>query len=379
MRKVLHVITGLQVGGAEMALLRLVASSRNSQFHHSVVTLTPGGGMRERFEREGIEVVTLDLKRSPLLGFLRLVNLVRKERPDIVQTWMYHADLVGGIAARLAGNSRVIWGIRTTDVQANGKRTVNAIRQICSWFSPIIPALIVCAAEASRRAHVVFGYCANRMRVVPNGFDFSKLEMCPSARKTLRETCGFLDQHLVVGSLARFNVAKDQRTFVSAAAIIASLSADARFLMVGTDISFDNPELRSWIAQTGFKDRFVLLGERTDVASCLSAMDFFCLSSRTEGFPNVLGEAMAVGCPSVTTDVGDAAMLLGDTGRVVPKEDPEQLAQVLLQMLQLPEHLRAELGKRASERVRAEFDIQRTRRLFETLYDEVTNQRKDQH
>jgi glycosyltransferase involved in cell wall biosynthesis len=108
-------------------------------------------------------------------------------------------------------------------------------------------------------------------------------------------------------------------------------------------------------------------------------MDFFCLSSRTEGFPNVLGEAMAVGCPSVTTDVGDAAMLLGDTGRVVPKEDPEQLAQVLLQMLQLPEHLRAELGKRASERVRAEFDIQRTRRLFETLYDEVTNQRKDQH
>jgi glycosyltransferase involved in cell wall biosynthesis len=377
MRKVLHVITGLQVGGAEMALLRLIVSSRCSEYRHSVITLTPEGRMRERFEKENVQLVSLDFKTAPVASFTRLVSIIRKDQPDIVQTWMYHADLIAGLAARLAGIPRVIWGVRTTDVQASGKPVITAMRRICAWVSVWMPALIVCAAEASRQAHVAVGYSAGRMRVIPNGFAFSKLEAALDDRNQLRAKCRFLEHHLVVGSVARFNPAKDQRTFVTAAGIVAAHLPDARFLMIGQDISLDNDELMVWITQTGYQDRFVLLGERTDVAACLAAMDVFCLSSRTEGFPNVLGEAMALGRPSVTTDVGDAAMLLGDTGRIVPKEDPARLAQALIQLSQLPQEQRADLGKRASERVRAEFGIDRTRASFEALYEEVIKTKRD--
>lgn len=372
--KIQHVIIGLNVGGAELMLMRLVASHiDNPNYHHTVVSLSDVGPVGQQLRELGIEVVALGLNSIFQLPsvFFRLFKLIRCQRPDIVQTWMYHADLLGGLAARLAGNRHVVWGVRTTDVRAGGSNVTAMVRRMCAWLSHSIPHTIVCAAEASRQVHVALGYDAERMKVVPNGFDMSQLVATAEQRQNLRAQFGFQEKELVVGSLGRFNPVKDQESFVRAAGILAQLYPNVRFMMVGRNLNANNTKLIRWITETGHDDRFVLLDERSDVPVCLSAMDMFCLHSRTEGFPNVLGEAMAMGLACVATDVGDAALLLGDSGVVVPKQEPAALAKGLEELLTLTPAERASLGQKARQRIHDEYTMLRTREHYEAIYSEV--------
>jgi glycosyltransferase involved in cell wall biosynthesis len=373
MLQVLHVITGLSPDGAEMALYRLVTGERGG-CRHAVVSLTPGGAVGERLREADIELTAFDFRVSPLSHFLELLALMRRTRPDIVQTWMYHADMFGGLAARLAGNRNVIWGIRATELKAGDSRATAAVRRLCAWLSRWVPHTIVCVAEAARRTHVAAGYDPARMVVVPNGFDLSQLAATAAQRDELRKQCGFGPGQAVIGTLGRFNANKDQHNFVRAAALLARQHRDVRFLMAGRGLDAGNEELMRWIAQTGHADRFVLLGERSDVPVCLAAMDVFCLSSRTEGFPNAVGEAMAMGVPCVVTDVGDAAMLVGDAGVVVPKEDAHALAGGLAGVLNLAPDARRQLGQKARARIQAEFTMERARERFETIYRRITEE-----
>lgn len=375
--KILHIIVGLGVGGAELMLKRLAESHRHSTiYEHKIISLTTVGKVGLELRKLGVDVRSLEM--GSVLDVPRVLwklsRIIKLETPGIVQTWMYHADLLGGLAARFAGNRRIVWGIRTTDVQAGGVRATTLVRKVCAWLSSKIPHTIVCAADASRRAHITVGYDATRMTVVPNGFDLTRLVATPEQRVGLRQMCGFDDTHLVVGTLGRFNPAKDHANFVRAAGLVAQRHPEVRFLMVGRELTSDNAVLMHWIQQTGCADRFVLLGERADVAVCLSAMDIFGLSSRTEGFPNVVGEAMAMGVPCVVTDVGDAAMLVADTGVVVPKEDSSALALGLGQLLMLEADVLHAQGQMARQRIVAEFTIMRARDRFEAVYQRVANE-----
>ena len=375
--KILHIIVGLGVGGAELMLKRLAESHRHSTiYEHKIISLTTVGKVGLELRKLGVDVRSLEM--GSVLDVPRVLwklsRIIKLETPGIVQTWMYHADLLGGLAARFAGNRRIVWGIRTTDVQAGGVRATTLVRKVCAWLSSKIPHTIVCAADASRRAHIAVGYDATRMTVVPNGFDLTRLVATPEQRVGLRQMCGFDDTHVVVGTLGRFNPAKDHANFVRAAGLVAQGHPEVRFLMVGRELTSDNAVLMHWIQQTGCADRFVLLGERADAAVCLSAMDIFGLSSRTEGFPNVVGEAMAMGVPCVVTDVGDAAMLVADTGVVVPKEDSSALALGLGQLLTLEADVLHAQGQMARQRIVAEFTIMRARDRFEAVYQRVANE-----
>lgn len=367
-------IVGLGVGGAELMLKRLIESHRSDPLsQHGVISLTSLGIVGEKLQSEGVDVEVMNM-RSPLhfpATLWRMTWLLRQQRPDVVQTWMYHADLLGGLAARMAGIRNVIWGIRTTDVSAGGGRATEGVRWLCARLSRWVPHTIVCAAEASRRVHVALGYCADRMVVVPNGFDLAGLKATPAQVAALRSECGFSSDAVVVGTLGRFNAVKDPHNFVRAAGLLARKQPAARFLIVGRDCDAANAQLMGWIAVTGCADRFVLLGERSDPAVCLAAMDVFCLSSRTEGFPNVVGEAMAMCKACVVTDVGDAAYLLGECGVVVPKEDSAALAEGMAKLVSLSTADRAELGERAHARIESEFTMVRTRERFEAVYASV--------
>ena len=372
MTRVLHVIAGLETGGAEVALYRLIAGSRGGNYTHAVVALTPEGPMGARLRHVDIELNALDFRQAPAASFLKLVSLMRATRPDIVQTWMYHADMLGGIAARLAGNRNIIWGIRTSDLDRGDSRATAIVRKLCALLSRWIPDTIVCVAEAARQVHVSLGYDAARMTVIPNGFDLSQFSATEGQGAALRERYGIRPEDIVIGTVGRFNANKDQQNFVRAAGLLARQQANARFLMIGKDVDASNAELMHWIAQTGYADRFLLLGERGDVPLCLAAMDMFCLSSRTEGFPNVVGEAMATGVPCVVTDVGDAAMLVGSTGIVVPKEDSVALAEGMAALLALAPHARRDLGQQARLRIHEEFAAERVRQRFEAIYQTLT-------
>ncbi|MFC5474713.1 glycosyltransferase family 4 protein [Paraherbaspirillum soli] len=375
---VVHIIVGLNIGGAECMLKRLIESHQGSaEYRHTVISLTDIGKVGRQLRALGIDVQALHMRsaRDFPRVLWQLVRLIRTSDPELVQTWMYHADLLGGLAARIAGNRNVIWGIRTTDVQAAGKRATTIVRLVCACLSRWVPHTIICAADASRRAHVAVGYDAARMVVVSNGFDLSRFVATAEQRATLRARFGIAASEVVVGTVGRFHPAKDHQNFVRAAGLLAQQHAHVRFLMVGRGLDANNTELARGIAQTGHADRFVLLAERADVPVCLAAMDIFCLSSRTEGFPNVVGEAMAMGVPCVVTDVGDAAMLVADTGIVVPKEDSIGLAHGLADLLALAPDAHRQLGQKARERIHAEFTIERARERFEEIYQRIAGER----
>lgn len=370
--KILHVITGLNVGGAEMMLRRLVDRKDDNLHENFVVSLTDIGRVGILMIESGVSVTALNIKGlldAPRALYM-LIKMIIKIRPDIVQTWMYHADLLGGVAARLTGIKNIIWGIRTTELSAGSSRSAFVMRYICSKLSSVIPELIVCAAESSRKYHIGLGYDASRMRVISNGFivnnDIVNDERFISETK---KELGIDDDGIIIGFVGRFHFDKDQENFVTAANILCEKRNDISFLMAGRDLDNSNKELVSWIAKNHFSHKFFLLGERADVPRLLSCIDIFCLSSRIEGFPNVVGEAMAAGIPCVVTDVGDAAFLVGSTGIVVPKESPVALAEGLSHMLEMSPMQRKILGAKARKRIITEFSINNSKKKFEDLYN----------
>jgi glycosyltransferase involved in cell wall biosynthesis len=372
--QVLHVIIGLEVGGAERVLARVVAGAEDGgRVQHSVVSLTTIGTIGEQLHAAGVDVVALGTRSAAgaASAVIQLRRIIRGRRPDIVQTWMYHADLIGGLAARAAGVSRVIWGIRATSMLTGTARMTAAIRRVCAPLSRVIPEVIVCAAEASLVEHARMGYDRRRMRVIPNGFDPTRFDVPPGMRTSIRHAFGWTEGDLVVGTVGRFNPYKDYPTLVRAASLIAREEPRARFLLVGRGLHDGNAELVHLISATGYRDRFVLAGERSKTAECLAAMDVFCLSSRSEGFPNAVGEAMAAAVPCVVTDVGDAARLVGETGRVVGPGDAPALASATLDYLRMDAATRTAVGLRARRRIEDHFSAGAMQRSYVRLYEEL--------
>jgi glycosyltransferase involved in cell wall biosynthesis len=342
---------------------------------HCVILLTDLGFHGEPLQKQGIAVYEMGL-RSPLGLFnvcFSLTLLLRKLKPDFVQTWMVHSDLIGGIAARLAGVRHVIWGVRTTDYGVESAST-RAVRWLCARLSHVIPSKIVSAAQAALESSLQAGYSANKLMVIPNGFDVTGLQSYRGKGAAIREQIGIQPNKLVIGCLGRYHPAKDHVNFVRAAGLVASKHPTCHFLMVGSGLTLGNAELMAHIQATGFADRFALLGERSDPAVCLDAMDIFVLSSCTEGFPNVLGEAMALGVPCVSTDVGDAAFLLGDSGELVPSRSSTALAAAVERLLVMPMAERKALGQRGRERLEQDFSIATAARRFDDLYSALAKE-----
>lgn len=373
--KVMHIIVSLDVGGAEMMLKRLINSQQGQKyFIHTVVSLTDIGRVGVELQAMGVEVHSLRMRNVLSIPrvLLALKKLISSSNVDIVQTWMYHADLLGGIAARFSRGPSVVWGIHSTYVAASGSWSTVLVMRVCALLSRWVPDAIVCVAEKSRKVHVEYGYDARRITVIPNGIDMSRFQVPPKIRSEKRRDFGFSHDEIVIGTIGRFNPAKDYSCFVNAAGIVAKENNKVRFLMLGLGLDRDNEIIQEWIHNTGFGDRFVLLGERTDTSECLAAMDIFCLSSRTEALPTVIAEAMAMETPCVATDVGDTALLLGRTGIVAPPRNPKALAEALKQMIAKPISERLEIGKRAKERIEAEYTIDRARIRYENLYKNLT-------
>jgi glycosyltransferase involved in cell wall biosynthesis len=370
---VAHVITGLKTGGAEMMLARLLERHEQSRFRPVVYCLTGNGPVADRIRSLGVPVHALGMRRGIPDPFtvLRLARALRRERAVAVQTWLYHADLIGGLAGRLAGIP-VAWGVHNSRLRGNAAGTgLRAVIWLCARISRWAPTCIVCVAESSRTAHAEIGYPVRKMHVIPNGFDLAQFRPNPEARQRTRVELQIGPKDPVVMIAGRFVPLKNHRLFVEVAGIVADRVPSAHFVMAGDGLDEANAELTGWIAGTGHHSRFRLLGRRSDMADLLAATDVVALTSNTEAFPLVIGEAMATGVPCVSTDVGDARSLISDTGRVVPMGDTLGFATGLLELIELPEDRRRALGCAARTRMEAEFDLGRIAARYDALWQSL--------
>ena len=371
--KILHIIIGLDIGGAEIMLKRLIESKPSEFPNIVVVSLTSLGVIGESLRTRGVHVHALGMTsawHSPIVLW-QLVRLTHQYQPDIVQTWMYHADFLGGLAARLAGHCAIVWGIRSTTISQGLFSFTFWLIRICAICSYIVPHRIICCAKSAKEAHINLGYATHKMTVIPNGFDFSVFDRHLNSRAKSRMELGYNVDDIVIGVIGRFNPLKDFHNFVIAASSLASKRGNVRFLMVGRNIEWSNYTLREWIESKGFVKNFQLVGEQSDVPFFLSAMDIFCLSSVSEAFPNVVVEAMAMGLPCVVTRAGDAADILGIDDFVVPVKDSTSLSSALLRMCDLNLEVRRRVGERGASKVRAKYRIENIRQKYEEVYAEI--------
>jgi len=371
-RRIVHVITGLPVGGSQMMLLKLLIAMDPESWEAEVISLRDIGVMGERIRATGVDVRALGMREH--LGDIaapgKLAKTLRERPPHVVQTWLYHADLIGGIAAWRAAVP-VIWGIRQSNLSPQDtRRSTIWIAKLCARLSHRIPRRIVCCSEAARRFHTAMGYAGEKIVVIPNGFDLRSFHPDPEARQSVRRELGLTPSTPLVGLVARFDTEKDHRTFVQAAARLHAVMPEVHFLLCGQDVDPKNPLLAAWLASAGIQSRCHLLGPRDDVPRLTAALDIATSSSCGEGFPNVIGEAMASSVPCVVTDVGESAAIVGDTGRAVPAKDPTALADAWRALLEAP-GTREQLGAAARRRVESEFDITVIANRYSTLYGEL--------
>lgn len=366
--RLLHIITGLKTGGAETMLARLVSGHDRSRFEPAVVSLTDEGPIGAQLRAMGLPVWTLGMGRDPL-AIPRLVRLVRRYAPGVVQTWLYHANVLGGVAGRLAG-APVVWGLHNVHL-AHARHTTAWMARGGAALSRALPARIVCCAEGVRQAHLAMGYAAEPMVVIPNGFDLEAFRPDPQARASVRRELALADSARLIGVVARFDPHKDHQTLIEAAGRLAQQRADAHFLLCGEGITWENERLSGWIRAAGLGERFHLLGPREDVPRLQASLDLGALSSVSEGFPLSIGEAMACEVPCVVTDVGDAAAIVGTAGRVVPARSPAALADAWEELLGLPPEAKAQLGREARQWVEARFGLPSVAARYECLYDAV--------
>jgi len=375
MIRTLHIISSLATGGAEMMLLRRLTHLDRGAFESEVISLVGTHPIGDRIAELGIPVHDLGLRPGAPnpLRLIKMARLIRRFRPDVVQTWMYHADLLGGLTARLVSRAPIFWNIRHSHLDPEkSKRTTICIMRLCARLSASLPRRIVCNSYDSLEVHARAGYAREKLLVIPNGFDLDVFRPDPAARAEVRREYALPDEAPLIGLIGRFDAQKDQAGFLTAAELFLRRRPDAHFLLCGRDVTEQNPQLAAWIEANGLTGRCRLLGDRRDIPRLAAALDLAVSSSTTESFPQVLGEAMACGVPCVATDVGDSARIIGDTGRIVPPRDPQAMAEAWEAMFDLPPEKRAQRHLAARERIRTHYSLDKIIEQYATLYREAT-------
>jgi glycosyltransferase involved in cell wall biosynthesis len=361
-QRVIHIITGLGQGGAEAMLEKLLHAGRRLEpsIEQEVISLGEMGTVGQRLKAAGFTVRALGLSRrlaNPWVLVRLWLWLRHAPRDAVVQTWMYHGDLIGGLAARAAGLRKVVWNVRQAglDVRLAGRAT-HLVMRACARMSAWLPRVVVTNTDAAIAAHTAFGYTTERFHFIPNGFDMQAFAPDATARTALRADWQVAADELLVGVVARNDPQKDLPGFVQMAAHLARHVPNVRFVMVGRGVP-SAPDVNAAIDALNLRARFTLCEQRSDIAAVHSALDIFCLSSLIEGFPNVLGEAMACATPSVSTACGDAPQILGEPLHVAPAGQPEALARCIMRVAALDGASRKALGMAQRERIASQFSI----------------------
>ena len=367
---VLHITTGLNVGGAEIMLMRFLAHQDAARFKPSVLSLMKPGPIAAQIEWNGVSVASMGMEPGKLLPAKlgELNAAIKSARPDLFHGWMYHGNLVASLASMASRKpAPVIWSIHHSlhDIENEKPLTARVIRTLARMSRHTF-AISYCSRIAADH-HERYGFDSRRRVIIPNGVDTEDFKPDEAARGKLRALLGIPDGRLVVGNFARFHPMKDQERLVESVAMLVRRGLDLQALFVGD--GHDNAILARRAGELGISDRVSILQVRNDIREIAPGLDAFAMtSSWGESFSLAAAEAMACGVPAIVTDIGDCAWVVGDASLVARPNDTESIAEALHRLLSLPYAERREIGARARARIGENFSMQEYVRLHAELY-----------
>ena len=376
----MHVISGLHVGGAEQMLYRLVKHHSQLGNKCAVVSLGSRGDFGERITRSGVELHTLGMRRgqTPSLAHLRhLQKIVRTLGPSIIQGWMYHGNLAASFSIISRPRSiPVVWNIRQSlgpsSEESRRTRRVITAGKILSR----LPSGIIYNSRQSLDQHTQLGYQNSNSLFIPNGFQAEELKKSQTKRSLLRAKYGIGFNTRVIVHIGRLHLKKDHKTFLKAFAKVLQCRPHVRLLMAGRGVSVETAMFREAMQSASFKKAAVLLGENNDVNGVLSASDIFVSSSSWgEGFSNVLGEAMAHGLACISTNVGEASAMLYESGEICAPSDAEALADSMVRMIDESNDQLVRRGERARATIERKYSIKSISQEYLNIYDRLRHQK----
>ena len=370
--KVAHIITGLNDGGAEHTLYKICKYDNVNK--HIVISLSGPGKYFPLLDRLGVSVYCLNLKIFQIYKIFSLIKLLKFLKPDLVQTWLVHADFFGGIAARLAGIRKVIWNVRYSDVEFGKTKFLTIfIMKILVNLSFLIPQLIIINSKRGMKMYAAKRYDKKKLRLIQNGYDLSILKINRIKKKKFRKKIKIKKQIPLIGNVARFDPKKDHSNLLHALSILKLKNINFFCVLVGSKIQSHNTTLISAIQKFELVNNIKLLGQKNDITEVMNGIDIYVQSSSFgEGFPNVVAESMACGTPCVVTDVGDAFVIVGKTGWVVPPKNPFKLANAIEKGIR--EMKTKKWDKRSYKArlmIKENFEIMKMVKLYNNLWDQI--------
>ncbi len=375
--RILFLSQNLERGGAERQLAAL-ASGLAKRGHKVTVAAFYGGVYESELKAGGCDVVNLGKRgRWDVVPFIRrLIKTARHIRPDVLHSYLPVPNVLAALLKPLLPKTALVWGVRAADMDLSRYDRVTRLSYRLERLLSFVPKVIIANAEKGKEVAVAKGFPARKIHVVPNGVDTDRFHHAHALKNQVRYELGLPDDAPVIGMFARFDPMKDHQTFLTAAAALAKKIPSVRFLLAGNGVDSHNPSFTRFLSGP-LRGKLTLLGPRDDVPRLMAALDLYCQSSAYgEGFPNVLGEAMACGVPCVATDVGDAAHIVGSTGRIAPPRDPAALAEAMELLLGRVHSRDKVLHEAARERIVNNFSlpvmVERTEKL---LLDAVKGER----
>ncbi|WP_281038499.1 MULTISPECIES: glycosyltransferase [unclassified Mesorhizobium] len=355
---VLHTITSLDVGGAQVMLARFLGRVDQNRFSSSVLSLLSPGPLAAQVEHTKSGLVSLSMTERPRpRDVVRLTRSVSRAAPDLLHGWMYHGNLAATLGSVLGLNfSPVIWSIHhTVRDLADEKPLTRHLIRLSARLSGRASAISYCSRVAADD-HERLGFDPRRRVVIPNGTDCDQFSPSADAGSKLRRLFGLPAERLIIGHVARFHPMKDQISLVRAISRVLAQGYDVQGVFIGEG-HVDGP-VRVAARELGIDDRITTPGIRSDVADLMPGFDVYALCSAWgEAFSLAVGEAMASGVPAVVTAVGDSGWLVGDSGVVVPPGDSDALAAGLISLVRLEPAERRALGQQARRRVMENFSL----------------------
>ena len=287
--RILHIITTLSMGGAEAMIYKLLTHASNrSGLNHCVVSLSGPGYYGPLLEQRGLPVhhLSIDASIPKPKDVFKIYSVVKKWNPHVIQTWLYHADLIGLILGRFINVPKIVWNVRCSNMDLEQYPvTTRLIFYLLTKLSRS-PDVIIANSVAGKKYHAQSGYAPKRWEIIPNGFDTDFYRPDNESRKRMRHALGIDEASLVVGMTARYDPMKDHGNFLRAAGKVNAAMPHVRFVLIGKGIDENNSNIADMIKENGLTDKVHLLGERTDLPNIYPVFDIFTLtSSFGEGFP----------------------------------------------------------------------------------------------